>query len=80
LRNNAFFINKDYPKSTYFPKIKEISNLELTNFNFSESRDETKELTYLSGNNRIKTIIDCEVINLKNQKNEKTKIRNLEEN
>ena len=80
LRNNAFFINKDYPKSTYFPKIKEISNLELTNFNFSESRDEFKELTYLSGNNRIKAIIDCEVINLKNQKNKKTKIRNLEEN
>jgi len=80
LRNNAFFINKDYPKSTYFPKIKEIGNLELTNFNFSESRDKFKELTYLSGNNRIKTIIDCEVINLKNQKNEKTKIRNLGEN
>jgi hypothetical protein len=80
LRNNAFFINKDYPKSTYFPKIKEIGNFESTNFNFSESRDEFKELTYLSGNNRIKAIIDCEVINLKNQKNEKTKIRNLGEN
>lgn len=80
LRNNAFFINKDYPKSTYFPKIKEISNLELTNFNFSESRDESNELTYLTGNNRINAIIDCEVINLKNQKNEKIKIRNLEEN
>jgi hypothetical protein len=80
LRNNAFFVNKDYPKSIYFPKIKEISNLDLTNFNFSESRDEFKELTYLSGNNRIKAIIDCEVINLTNQKNEKTKIRNLVEN
>ena len=80
LRNNAFFINKDYPKSTYFPKIKEISNLELTNFNFSESRNKFKELTYLSGNNRIKAIIDCEIINLKNQKNKKIKIRNLKEN
>jgi hypothetical protein len=80
LRNNAFFINKDYPKSTYFPKIKEISNLELTNSNFSESRDEFKKLNYLSGNNKIKAIIDCEIINLKNQKNKKIKIRNLKEN
>lgn len=80
LRNNAFFINKDFPKSTYFPKIREFSDSELTNFNFSESRDEFGELTYLSGSNKINTIIDCEVINLKNQKNEKTHVRNLKEN
>jgi hypothetical protein len=80
LRNNAFFINKDYPKSTYFPKIRELSDSELTNFNFSESRDKFGELTYLSGSNKINAIIDCEVINLKNQKNEKIHVRNLKEN
>jgi len=77
MRNNAFFVSNKYPKEKFFknlniPKINTIDNS-----NFRESRDKTGKLNYLTGNNKIQKIADCEVINLKDGKNVKIKISNL---
>jgi hypothetical protein len=74
-RNNAFFINKEFSKDLFFPNISELDLHELTNANFSESRNKSKNLSYLSRKEQINEIIDCEVVNLKD--NKKLKIRNL---
>lgn len=64
LRNNAFFITNDYPKEKFFPNIM-LSNIKnMTDSNFSESRDKFKNLNFLDNKKRIEVIGDCEVINL----------------
>ena len=74
-RNNAFFVSKDLNKDVFFPKI-QISNIsQNTDCNVRESRGVDGELTFLSGNDRIKEIQDCEIIDLK--KNHKIKIKDL---
>ncbi len=74
-RNNAFFVSKDHNKDVFFPKI-QISNIsQNTDCNVRESRGVNGELTFLSGNDRIKEIQDCEIIDLK--KNHKIKIKDL---
>ena len=75
LRNNAFFINKKFSKNLFFPNISELDLCELTNANFSESRNKLKNLSYLTHKEQINEIIDCEVVNLKD--NKKLKIKNL---
>ena len=74
-RNNAFFVSKNFNKDACFPNIK-ISNIsENVDCNIRESRGKKKELTYLSGHERIKEIRDCEIIDLK--KNKKIKVKDL---
>ena len=74
-RNNAFFVSKDYKKEVFFPKI-QISNIsQNTDCNVRESRGLDGKLTFLSGNDRIKEIKECEVIDLK--QNLKIKIKDL---
>ena len=64
LRTNAFFITNDYPKEKFFPNIM-LSNIKnMTDSNFSESRDKFKNLNFLDNKKRIEVIGDCEVINL----------------
>ena len=54
-RNNAFCVKK-FNKDTCFPNLK-ISNIsENVDCNIRESRGKTKELTYLSGHERIREI------------------------
>lgn len=77
LRNNAFFINKDYPKPIFFPKIKEIKRKESTNLNFSESRDQNGGLSYLDKNDGLRKILDCDIIDLSNGLNHKFKLRTV---
>jgi hypothetical protein len=77
LRNNAFFINKDYPKSNFFPKIKEINIKESTNLNFTESRDQNNSLSYLDKNDSLRQILDCDIIDLSNAYNKKSKLRSV---
>lgn len=49
-----------------------------TNSNIRESRTKTGKLNFLSGQNKLNEIKDCEVVNLKNLNNiEKLKISNL---
>lgn len=66
LKNNAFFVSKDYSKDFYFPNL-EVKDLKFyTDSNLQESRDRNGVLNYLKGENKLIEIQDCKVINLKN--------------
>ena len=61
----------------YFNNIN-ISKLEnYTNSNIRDSRDINYNLNFLSGNEKLKEIVDCEVINLENDDNQLIKIKEL---
>ena len=74
---NAFFISNDLEKNKYFPNI----NLEKLSYysdsNIRDSRDKNYNLTYLTGSKKMKEIENCEVIDLSDGKNQKSKIKNL---
>ena len=74
---NAFFILKEFKKEVFFKNIKIKSLDNYTNSNIRDSRDINNNLNFLSGNNKFKEIEDCEVINLKNNKNELVKLKDL---
>jgi|688.fasta_scaffold35587_2 hypothetical protein len=66
LKNNAFFVSKDYSKDVYFPNL-EVKDLKFyTDSNLQESRDRNGVLNYLKGKDKLIEIQDCKVINLKN--------------
>lgn len=66
LKNNAFFVSKDYSKDVYFPNL-EVKDLKFyTDSNLQESRDRKGVLNYLKGKDKLIEIQDCKVINLKN--------------
>ena len=77
LRNNAFFINEDFPKQKYFENIDIMSLAESTNSNFSESRDEKGNLNYLKDDEKLKVISDCDVVNLQIDKTSLHKIKDI---
>lgn len=74
---NAFFVSEEYDKKKYFDKlnIKELKYY--TNSNIRDSRDKNNKLNYLTGLQKLDEIKNCEVINLKDEKNELLKIKNL---
>jgi hypothetical protein len=74
---NAFFILKEFKKEVFFKNIKIKSLDNYTNSNIRDSRDINNNLNFLSGNNKFKEIEDCEVINLKDNKNELIKLKDL---
>ena len=75
---NAFFISNDFKKEDYFKNIEIDNNLQdYTNSNIRDSRDKNYNLNFLSGENKIKAIYDCEVINLDSNNNDLVKLRNL---
>jgi len=64
-KNNAFFINNDFPYNAFFNGFQEINNSKLesfTNSTFSESRDKKGKLNYLREKKRFDEIKDCEII------------------
>ncbi len=77
LKNNAFFISKDFPKSEFFPNliIEDLSNS--TDASFRESRDIKGNLNYLSGKKKLQEISECEVVKLDNGDHKKVKIKDL---
>ena len=78
LKNNAFFVNKDYEQ--LFKKVILEKNIELKNFTnhkFQESRDKNGNLTYLSRKEQLKEVQDCYVININNSLTEKVKLSEL---
>jgi len=77
LRNNAFFINNDFPKNKFFENIDNISLAESTNSNFSESRDKKGNLNYLKDDEKLKEIYDCDVVNLQIDKTSLYKIKDI---
>tara|TARA_Y100000389_G_C17400302_1_gene484928 strand:+ start:141 stop:1058 length:918 start_codon:yes stop_codon:yes gene_type:complete len=80
MRNNAFFVSNKFPKDNYFKnlQIEELNKIEEANF--QESRDKEGNLNFLSGNDRIKEIFDCEVINLDQDLKTKMKISEIYKN
>ena len=77
LKNNAFFISKKYKKKKYFKNLRIDKSKSNVDSNFRESRDLNNKLNYLSGNKKIKEIINCKVVNLGNKKKKIAKIRDL---
>ena len=76
-KNNAFFVLKKFKKEDFFQSIK-IKNLDnYTNSNIRDSRDKNNNLNYLSGDKKFKEIEECEVINLKDDKRELVRLKDL---
>ena len=76
-KNNAFFVLKKFKKEDFFQSIK-IKNLDnYTNSNIRDSRDKNNNLNYLSGDKKFKEIEECEVINLKDNKRELVRLKDL---
>ena len=77
LRNNAFFISKNYDKEKYFNNLK-INNIDNSvDANFTESRDVDGNLNYLNHQKRINEILDCEVVDLSNNLKNLVKLKDL---
>lgn len=77
LKNNAFFVSKNFPKSEFFPRL-EIENInDTTNSFLTESRDKDGKLNFIKGKNKIKEILGCEVIDLSNSKYELKKLNQI---
>ena len=74
-RCNAFFVHNNY--SDYInTQLPDLDNLfKHTNSNIRESRDKNNNLNYLSGNERVKNIFECEIFDIEDQKLKK--IQNL---
>lgn len=80
LRNNAFFISKNYDKDEYFRNLN-INNIEnSTDANFTESRNIEGNLNYLNYEKRLNEILDCKVVDLSNNLNSPVKIKDLQFN
>jgi len=77
LKNNAFFISNYYPTQKFFPNLVIESIQNATNSFLSESRDIKGELCYLKGDKKIREILDCEVIDLSEDKKKTTKLKNI---
>ena len=77
LNNNVFFIQKKYQSNLNinFPDTNNLKKFTISNIR--ESRDNNGVLNYLSKNERLKVIENCEVIDLSNPKKEKIKIKDL---
>ncbi len=74
---NAFFISKEFNKEYFFKNIKIKSLDQYTDSNIRDSRDDKNNLNYLSGDLKLKEIENCEVVNLKDNKHELTKLKDL---
>ena len=74
---NAFFISEDFKREEFFEKIHIEDLKNYTNSNIRDSRDSNFNLNFLSGDNKIKEIGNCEVINLENDKYNLVKIKDL---
>jgi hypothetical protein len=76
-RVNAFFVSKKYIKmiNLRIPKKKNLKTF--TYSNLRESRDKKNNLNYLSGNNKLKIIKNCKVIDLSKKKNKISLLKDL---
>ena len=74
---NAFFILKEFKKEDFLKNIKIKSLDNYTSSNIRDSRDKNNNLNYLSGDKKFKEIEECEVINVKDNKRELVKLKDL---
>ena len=75
--NNAFFILEDEVKRLNINLPKNDDLTKYTNSNIRESRSIEGKLTYLSGDQKIKEIENCEIVDLSDPKREIKKIKNV---
>ena len=75
--NNAFFILEDEVKRLNINLPKNDDLTKYTNSNIRESRSIEGKLTYLSGDQKIKEIENCEIVDLSNPKREIKKIKDV---
>ena len=76
-KNNAFFISNNLKKESFFPNIILRKLSYYSDSNIRDSRDYNYNLNYLNGSKKLKEIENCEVIDLSDEKNKKSKIKNL---
>ena len=79
-KNNAFFINHLFSKDKYFPNLEKIDDNILSfysNFLYKESRDKFGKLNFLSGNKRLETIKECEIVDFQDNNGTLKKIKDL---
>ena len=74
---NAFFISNNLKKESFFPNINLRKLSYYSDSNIRDSRDQNYNLTYLTGSKKMKEIENCEVIDLSDGKNQKSKIKGL---
>lgn len=75
--NNAFFVSESEVKKINI-NLPDIKNLEkFTRSNFTESRSINGELNYLSGQDKLNEIENCEVVDLSTQNNNLVKLKNI---
>jgi len=77
---NAFFVVNEEMGKLNFNLPDEKNLKKFTDSCIRESRSTNGELSYLSGVDKIKSISDCEVIDLSNTNYEKIKIKNIKKN
>ena len=77
LRNNAFFINKDYKKNYFFSKINKVNLNEATNFNYTTSRNIYGFLDYLNRRNSLNKILHLDIIDLSKGHKNKVKLKTV---
>jgi hypothetical protein len=78
-KNNAFFITNNF-QDEFITLTKNIDLNNLTNYTnhlFKESRDEDSKLTYLNKDLQIRTIRECDVIDLSMEKERLVKLKEL---
>ena len=76
-RNNAFFVSNDFKKNKYFSNLK-INELEkYVDSNFSESRNKNGKLNFLNKKKQIMEILDCEIVDLSQDKFIKKKLKEI---
>ena len=77
LRTNAFFVLKKF-KNKINLDLPDIGDLHKhVDSNLRESRDKNDKLNFLSGENRIKEIENCEVVDLSNSEKKLVKIKDI---
>ena len=64
-------------EENYFKNISIRELKDYTNSNLRESRDKNGNLNFISGNDKLKEIADCEVVNLENENHNSCKIKDL---
>ena len=75
--NNAFFVNKNEVEKLNID-LPDLNSLDIyTQSNILESRSDSGNLTFLSGEQKLKAISDCKVINLKSKSQDPVLIRDL---
>lgn len=74
---NAFFVLNELNVDDIFGNLKIKSLNHYTDSNIRDSRDKKYKLNYLTGENKLKEIQDCEVINLENNNEELIKLKDL---